>query len=518
MTKCSAARQSEIDRWAVFFAALAVLLRIVFWAYTGRVWEDSLIALASVQNMWAGLGLTQHVGEARIYSFSSPLNVIVLAIGEWAKHGIAAVQIASLISSAAAILLASAIFRRSTVPLVGRIVCYAYLACDHLQIFFGMGGMETQMATALALALVYLGIERRAFGFGIVSGLAILARLELALVVVFCAVPFIKAVFERGQRTAAFGEIAKSIFGAGLLLAPWTIFTAVYYGSPLPHTVVAKKVDGGPVELAAIPPYLHAFWKQIAPFREFCFVSQTPVPDNVLIGVVALLVVVTFIGFVAMLVDRSPLRIAAVSALCFWAYLIVCHVQPYFMWYTPPFMALTFVTIAYGVSAINRASEAGAVIVAAVLVVAYASHLPFTLPLDRAQQIAIEDNVRHQTGVALRAMMKPGDTVLLEPLGYIGSQVRDRTVYDIPGLASDTVLRAKVKLGEGGMFEAIHPDFMVLRPQEVARIGGEAPGFLDGYSKRATFQSAVGDDLSFHGLTYKVEVDSVFYIYERIKS
>ena len=31
-----------------------------------------------------------------------------------------------------------------------------YLACDQLQIFFGMGGMETQVVTAIAVAVCIL--------------------------------------------------------------------------------------------------------------------------------------------------------------------------------------------------------------------------------------------------------------------------------------------------------------------------------------------------------------------------
>ena len=45
------------------FVALAVIVRVVFWAFTHRVWEDALITLTVARNAWEGYGLTHHASE-----------------------------------------------------------------------------------------------------------------------------------------------------------------------------------------------------------------------------------------------------------------------------------------------------------------------------------------------------------------------------------------------------------------------------------------------------------------------
>jgi hypothetical protein len=66
----------------------------------------------------------------------------------------------------------------------------------------------------------------------------------------------------------------------------------------------------------------------------------------------------------------------------------------------------------------------------------------------------------------------PRDTVMLEPLGYIGyfSGLR---MQDYPGLASREVVEIRKRLGpsaEGNVFVEMKPDWFVLRPWEALRL------------------------------------------------
>ncbi|MCX5758521.1 MAG: hypothetical protein NTU83_08460, partial [Candidatus Hydrogenedentes bacterium] len=47
-------------RCGLILAAVAVVLRLTFSAYTDRVWEDALITILHSENAAAGLGLTHH--------------------------------------------------------------------------------------------------------------------------------------------------------------------------------------------------------------------------------------------------------------------------------------------------------------------------------------------------------------------------------------------------------------------------------------------------------------------------
>ena len=50
------------------FIAIALTTRLVFWFYTGRVWEDALITITAARNVWEGFGLTHHASEPYVQS------------------------------------------------------------------------------------------------------------------------------------------------------------------------------------------------------------------------------------------------------------------------------------------------------------------------------------------------------------------------------------------------------------------------------------------------------------------
>jgi hypothetical protein len=99
----------------------------------------------------------------------------------------------------------------------------------------------------------------------------------------------------------------------------------------------------------------------------------------------------------------------------------------------------------------------------------------------RVQQREIELGNRKQIGLWLRQnAASPSDTVLLEPLGYIGfySQLK---MLDCPGLCAPEVLAAEKKLHTGDMatlIQELHPDWLVLRWEEVGAIQDAHPLLL----------------------------------------
>jgi hypothetical protein len=88
----------------------------------------------------------------------------------------------------------------------------------------------------------------------------------------------------------------------------------------------------------------------------------------------------------------------------------------------------------------------------------------------RAQQRFVETGVRRDMGEWLRKNAAAGDTVFLEPLGYIGYFSQLKT-YDFPGLSSPEVVAA-VRAGARGyaaVIAQLHPTWVVLRPSEFTR-------------------------------------------------
>jgi hypothetical protein len=135
----------------------------------------------------------------------------------------------------------------------------------------------------------------------------------------------------------------------------------------------------------------------------------------------------------------------------------------------------------------------------------------------KLQQAIIENGNRREIGLWLREHASPGDTVLLEPLGYIGYFSGLKT-YDVPGLSSREVVELRRRgLGDWGVIIAeLHPEWLVLRPHEIAGISRTSPQLLNEQYVRAREFNVLDrvSKLPIYGHTY-LEYDSVFIIFHR---
>jgi hypothetical protein len=164
----------------VAFVLAALAVRLAFWFYTGRIWNDGLMALTAARNAWEGFGLTHHASEPRVYCFTSPLSEMVILAGEAVGQGLLALRIASLVATIPTLYYAYRIclLFGFGIPALGLVL--AYLTFDQLQIFYGMAGMETQIATALAVANAYYFLSSQWRKLGVALGLGLLCRPEFA--------------------------------------------------------------------------------------------------------------------------------------------------------------------------------------------------------------------------------------------------------------------------------------------------------------------------------------------------
>src|SRR5207244_3223735 len=136
------------------------------------------------------------------------------------------------------------------------------------------------------------------------------------------------------------------------------------------------------------------------------------------------------------------------------------------------------------------------------------------------QEQLIETGMRREIGLWLRANAKsPKDSVLLEPLGYIGyfSQLK---MLDFPGLASKEMVEARRRLGaerEKQAYLELKPDWVVVRPIELA-LGAlvDPTRFQELYELRRVFDmsakiAAIG---WLRGRSY-LQFDQTFYVFHR---
>jgi hypothetical protein len=503
--------------------------RILYWAVADRRLDDALITIKHAKNVADGVGLTHHLGEGDpVHGFTSALSVLIPLPGELIAEGggLLAIRLVSLAAFVLAVVYAYRICRELELGPWPTGLALAYLALDQNQVFYGTAGMETQIAVAVLLAGIYCVLVEDFTKSGIWLGLALLARPDFVL----WAAPAFVFLLIRSRDGAA----RTWLIGAAIV-APWLIFTILYYGSPVPNTIIAKSQAFGPDFPALSDPSgwfdfgwdllkVHkGDWSTLAPFLERSFVLHTPLP-TLLLKLIAWTVAGLAIVGAFSTWGRPSWRPAIIFVGLWIAYKVVFLSTGYFEWYGVPVIAVIFLLAAAGLNKLTEARPRLVVAVpAVVLALAYAIHIPFTLPLEARIQHQIEDRVRDQAGRYLGEVAKVGETIATEPSGYVGYYT-NATLYDFPGLTSTTVTEAlqdsPTFLASGGttmirIVPTLDPDWLVYRPYEWELLQSLAPEVAARYAPVREFSvSEEQSSLDRWGLSM-LNIDRDFIVLRR---
>jgi hypothetical protein len=192
--------------------------------------DDAYIAFQYARNWAGGRGLVFNPGEP-VFAFTSPLHVMVLAglsrvLGDVLPS--AAIAIGAIALTAQAVLLY--LLARDTAPRLGLAVA--------LLTWLGLFGahewlaLETNLFAALVLATLLFLRRGREVWTGVSLGLAFLCRYDAALLV-----PIVVVVHLLRERALPIGTLGISL----LVVTPWLVGAALFFGSPLPTTFFAKQ-------------------------------------------------------------------------------------------------------------------------------------------------------------------------------------------------------------------------------------------------------------------------------------
>jgi hypothetical protein len=203
-------------------------------AYRGMP-DDSYITLDYARNLaehghW-GLTLHRDANTA-----TSPLNVWLLAAGILVSGGRPVVAAGLVLVLSTALLggwaagLADELGRRRSV-VVGLVVGLVVTS----PIFASVVGMESFLAAALLVGVARYAAPRRAVAAGVVTGLAVLCRPDLAVpAVVLLAVLFLGAAPRAPRRMLLAWGVA------AVVVLPWHVFSWFALGGFVPDTLVIK--------------------------------------------------------------------------------------------------------------------------------------------------------------------------------------------------------------------------------------------------------------------------------------
>jgi len=435
---------------------------IAFRLGTSICLEDALITFRYAENLGRGAGFVFNPGE-RVLGTSSPLMTLLLA-APGAVFGAGAIPVAAVVLGVGSAL-AGLVFLDSALAGCGvrpwlRIA--GMLAAGlHPEILWStVGGLETPLLLcAMAMGLDAM-VHQRWRRAAVASALAVLIRPDA---LVWAGITAIVAAVR--LRRAAFGPF---LIGVAVLV-PWIAFAWAYFGSPVPHSVIAKHVIQPPVDLDYARWWLDSLGIPRAGGRLLL--------ENVLWPCLA------GVGMAAVIASRRlrPLIAVALFAPMFGAAFWLGR-APEFDWYMIP---VTWCSIVLGIVASDAlAGDRGdgprpvrarlrIGIVAAVWIlelITIARWDAVTYRTQKANQ-RNEDGLRRRAGEWLRENT-PGDAaVAMEAIGYQGTFAR-RRIIDLSGLISPAVVRIHRETRTNAetfdrVLEELKPEALVLRSVEV---------------------------------------------------
>lgn len=531
-----------------WLGALAALIALSFAAYTNHTWEDYYITFRSSKNLATGEGLVYQPGE-RVHTFTSPLGVLLPALSSlltFNRSDAAALWLFRVMCAGAfgaAVVGLGSFALRQRYGRIGVAVLLGLFMTDAKSVDFSINGMET------AWMLLFLAWMLEAAGR---DGVGAWRRLGLAWAglmwtrpdsfVYIGAFALARWLFPFGdERPAARRRWMVACLKAGglttVIYLPWIVFAGLYYGTPVPHTIAAKSMINDPVTLGSLLSTVATF--PLGALEGRLALDSTFLPAYSDMGGWPgwITMIGRMLGMVCALVwlapgVRSEAKAASFTFFCAQIFLWRFPNHP-FPWYLPSATLFAIVTLSglvdqglrfaswlettKGAERIGRGLRLY-LAAGVVLLIAGSGALLWSVARQaEAHQRLVEDGNRRQVGLWLRENAGPGDTVFMEPLGYIGYFSGLKTL-DFPGMsAPETVAARKLFTNDFPMIISwLEPTWLVLRPHEIDGVVGRDRGIAGG-SYRVVKTFSVADEvqkLDVSGLPYLL-FDSQFVILQR---
>jgi hypothetical protein len=497
-----------------FFLAIAVVFRILFQLVTQRVWEDALILDSVTRNVWLGQGLTHQLSEPPVQSFSSVIWMLFSLIGNSIGQGIFLLKLISLIATVATITFAYLIAMRWRTNKPGVILILGFLSFEQMHVTFGMAGMESQFATAFVLMGIWALVEQRPVVLMLTATTAPLVRPEL----VFWTLLVILIYILRPRLITL-----RAIIISVPPLIIWLVFAAVYFGTVIPQTVTAKSLIGTTnVSKEGVTNGVSASlssWERIAPYFSNYFATSGLIPRSMGIWIVAALMVLFIFGVFRISGISWLWVIPALIVPIFVLYVGFFNVSKYHMWYVPPFSAVLILYSGAAFNLLPKVAISVKYLFSCVLIAIYLLPALSYFQHEASVQSDIDEGVRETVGSELNKLLNDDQTVILEPLGFMGSAIDSGAIVDYPGLASRIMtdslrLLAVSDRNMGAAVRIIRPDFVVVRENEWQSFTPSEHPELQDYKLITSIGEPSNGDLVFPGATYS-NSDRYFEIYGR---
>jgi hypothetical protein len=301
--------------------------------------DDAYITYRYAENLAKGKGLVYNTGE-RVFGCSSPLYCVWLAGWEWAIPALDmpsfSVRSNFMFFIASGAVLAALLYRFTLSAGLALVAGSIFLVHPTL-LDASCIGMESFLFCSLLLgAILALSHGRFAIG-GLLAGLSIVVRPEGVLVVPLFALPLCRSTWR-----------TRWIIVMALAAAPlaWGLFACSYFGTPIPHSVIAKARPLYPLPAGAAIDGL------MAHLAEWSFGNGRGARGMDILVAAALAIC----GLAAVFRKgyARPMEAGPFVVLLFFLALYGVTNPALFPWYLPPVFLLWFVALLVGVFHLTR--------------------------------------------------------------------------------------------------------------------------------------------------------------------
>jgi arabinofuranosyltransferase len=219
--------------WPLLIASVAILARLI---PTPRTIDDAFITFRYARNLLNGNGFVFNIGQ-HVLGTTTPLYTLLLAgvagLLRSGNYPWLALAVNALADAATCLLLVALGERLSGRRAVGLGAALLW-AIAPMSVTFAIGGMETSVFILLLVSTTYCYLAGRTRLAALAAGLLLLTRPDGLLLVA----PMALDLLVRRLRARQF-PIAETLIFLAITL-PWAAFATWYFGSPIPHSVLAK--------------------------------------------------------------------------------------------------------------------------------------------------------------------------------------------------------------------------------------------------------------------------------------
>ncbi len=494
-------KQRSWQRWLPWLlAALVFTARVI---PGPRTIDDAFITFRYARNLLGGAGLVFNPGE-HVLGTTTPFYALWMALLGSLTGGVQApfpwlALLTNALSDALTAWLIMRLARRVGYPWAGYAFAAAW-AVAPWSVTFAIGGMETSVYILwLTLAALAYAEGRWTLAF-LAGGLSLLTRPDALILLLPLGADYLWR-----QRHTPFKQRLRPLLpGAGLVLA-WAGFATAYYGSPIPHSLVAKQqvYHLAPIEatIRLIQHYASPFWL----YRVFS-------PRFFAVGMV-LWGFLFFVGARALSRRQPRLWVWLAFPWLYFAAFALAH-PLIFRWYlTPPLPPYMFGILTGVVVLAARISSPGlrrAALLIGLLIVPVCAPLSTwqihprhgrDRPAPEMAWYALE-LLYHRAAAFLSPRLQPDPlayTIAAADVGVLGYDTQAR-ILDLAGLNSPESLRffplpeSAYVINYAVPAEAIrtmHPDYIVILEVYGRKTLLQAPWFWQEYTLLADFPTDI---------------------------